>query len=63
LWQHQPRHGRRPGSVRPENIQDTAIKLLSSAQGIDYVIVNGQLAIDQSQPTNALPGKNLRTAT
>jgi hypothetical protein len=36
---------------------------LSSAQGIDYVIVNGQLAIDQSQPTNALPGKILRTAT
>jgi hypothetical protein len=24
--------------------QDTAIKLLSSAEGIDYVIVNGQLA-------------------
>jgi N-acyl-D-amino-acid deacylase len=46
----------------PAKIQDTATfaKPLSYAQGIDYVVINGQLTIDQSQPTNALPGKILR---
>jgi N-acyl-D-amino-acid deacylase len=46
----------------PAKIQDTATfaKPLSYAQGIDYVVINGQLAIDQSQPTSALPGKILR---
>jgi N-acyl-D-amino-acid deacylase len=46
----------------PAKIQDTATfaKPLSYAQGIDYVVINGQLAIDQAQPTNALPGKILR---
>ena len=28
--------------------------------GIDYVIVNGQLVIDNNQNTNALPGRALR---
>jgi N-acyl-D-aspartate/D-glutamate deacylase len=46
----------------PHKIQDTATfaKPLSYAEGIDYVVINGQLAIDQAQPTNALPGKILR---
>jgi hypothetical protein len=46
----------------PEKIQNAVIfaKPLSYAQGIDHVIISGQLAIEQSQPTNGLPGKILR---
>jgi N-acyl-D-amino-acid deacylase len=46
----------------PAKIQDTAAfaRPLSYAQGVDYVVINGQLAIDQAQPTNALTGKILR---
>jgi hypothetical protein len=28
--------------------------------GIDYVIVNGQIVVDHSQHTGALPGRALR---
>jgi N-acyl-D-amino-acid deacylase len=46
----------------PAKIQDTATfaKPISYAQGIDYVVVNGQLVIDQAQPTTATPGQILR---
>jgi N-acyl-D-amino-acid deacylase len=46
----------------PAKIQDTATfaKPVRYATGVDYVAVNGQLVIDQAQPTNATPGKILR---
>jgi N-acyl-D-amino-acid deacylase len=46
----------------PAKIQDTATFAhpISYAQGIDYVVVNGQLVIDQAQPTNSTPGQILR---
>ena len=34
-------------------------KLLSYAQGIEYVIVNGTLVVDNSEHTGARPGRNL----
>jgi N-acyl-D-amino-acid deacylase len=46
----------------PAKVADTATfaKPLSYAVGIDYLFVNGRLAIDKGQPTVALAGKVLR---
>jgi N-acyl-D-amino-acid deacylase len=45
----------------PAKVQDTATyeKPMSYAVGMDYVLVNGQFAIDQGQPTQTLAGKIL----
>jgi N-acyl-D-aspartate/D-glutamate deacylase len=47
----------------PEKITDTATfeKPLSYALGADFVLVNGQVAIDHGQATNVLAGKVLRS--
>jgi N-acyl-D-amino-acid deacylase len=34
---------------------------VQGAEGIDYVIVNGQVVLDHNQPTGALPGRVLRS--
>jgi N-acyl-D-amino-acid deacylase len=46
----------------PANVADTATfeKPLSYSVGMEYVLVNGKLAIDKGQPTGALAGKVIR---
>lgn len=46
----------------PAKVTDTATfdKPLSYSEGMEYVVVNGQLAIDAGRPTQALAGKVLR---
>ncbi len=46
----------------PAKVTDTATfeKPLTYAVGMDYVLINGQLAIDKAQPTGALAGKVIR---
>ncbi|MFC1551559.1 amidohydrolase family protein [Candidatus Latescibacterota bacterium] len=46
----------------PEKIQDKAtfIEPLLYSEGIDYVIINGQMVIDNGKVTEALPGKVIR---
>jgi N-acyl-D-aspartate/D-glutamate deacylase len=48
----------------PANVADTATfaKPLSYAVGMEYVFVNGQLAIDKGQPTVALAGRVIRAS-
>jgi N-acyl-D-amino-acid deacylase len=45
-----------------ERIQDTATyeSPMTSPAGIDYVLVNGQIVVDQGRHTGATPGKALR---
>jgi len=49
-------------SFDPAKVADTATfaKPLSYAIGMEYVFVNGQLAIDKGQPTGVLAGKAIR---
>jgi N-acyl-D-aspartate/D-glutamate deacylase len=46
----------------PAKIADTATfaSPLSYSVGVEYVLVNGQLAIDKGQPTGTLAGKVIR---
>ena len=46
----------------PQRIRDRATfeQPLQYAEGVDYLLINGQLAIDGGQPTGALPGRVLR---
>jgi N-acyl-D-amino-acid deacylase len=46
----------------PAKIADTATfaSPLSNSVGVEYVLVNGQLAIDKAQPTGTLAGKVIR---
>jgi N-acyl-D-aspartate/D-glutamate deacylase len=46
----------------PSKVKDTATyeKPMSYAEGMEYVLVNGQLAIDHGQSTGALAGKLIR---
>jgi N-acyl-D-aspartate/D-glutamate deacylase len=46
----------------PARVADTATfeKPLSYSIGMEYVLINGQLAIDKGQPTGALAGKVIR---
>ena len=46
----------------PAKIADTATfaKPLSYSVGMDYVLINGKLAIDQGQPTGTLAGRVIR---
>ncbi len=46
----------------PAKVADTATfeKPLSYSIGMEYVLINGQLAIDKGQPTGALAGKVIR---
>ena len=46
----------------PDKIADTATfaRPLSYSVGVEYVLVNGQLAIDKGQPTGTLAGKVIR---
>jgi N-acyl-D-amino-acid deacylase len=46
----------------PAKVADTATfaKPLSYAIGMDYVFINGKLAIDKGQPTRALAGVVIR---
>jgi len=48
----------------PSKVRDTATyeKPMSYAEGMEYVLVNGQLAIDHGQSTGALAGKLLRAS-
>ncbi len=43
----------------PEKVQDNATfeKPVAYASGFDYVIVNGQLVIDDNTPTQSRPGR------
>jgi len=34
---------------------------VQGAEGIDWVVVNGQTVLDHGQPTGAFPGKVLRS--
>ena len=47
----------------PAKVTDTATfaKPLSYATGIDFVLINGQVVIDQGQPTGALAGTVIRS--
>ena len=46
----------------PEKVQDTATfeKLMSYAVGMEYVLVNGKLAIEHGAPTGVLAGVLIR---
>ena len=46
----------------PARVADTATfeKPLSYSIGVEYVLVNGQLAIDKEKPTGTLAGKVIR---
>ena len=46
----------------PEKVQDTATFTdpLSYSEGIDIVLVNGQVVIEEGERTEVFPGKALR---
>jgi len=48
--------------LAPERVIDRATYAspFQYSEGIEYVVVNGQLVLDRGQPTGALPGKALR---
>lgn len=46
----------------PQRIGDRATfeQSMQYAEGVDYLLINGQLAIDANRPTGSLPGRVLR---